>query len=413
LKVIFINRYFAPDISATSQMLSDIAFALPGDGSAICVITSRQRYDAPEARLPRRETIAGVDVHRIPTTHFGRSRLAGRGIDYLTFYLSMAWALLRLARRGDVVVAKTDPPMLSVVAAPIVAMKGARLVNWLQDIFPEVAENIGFGSGRLPGIAYSALRAIRNWSLRRASANVVIGERMAEKLREIGIDEEKIRLIPNFADGATLRPVAHEQNRLRSDWGLNGAFVVGYSGNLGRAHEYETILHAIARTERNAPASGAGAAITWLFVGGGALFEAFREEVRARNLASVIFRPYQPREHLSHSLSAADVHLVSLRPALEGLIVPSKFYGIAAAGRPVIFIGDGDGEIARDIRRFDCGLIVPEGDGCALADSVLSLQQNSSRAVELGQNARRAFDANFDRSVAVGRWRALLEEARA
>lgn len=408
MKIIFINRYFAPDHSATSQMLSDVAFALAAGGSAICVITSRQRYDAPEARLVGRENLAGIDVHRVPTTHFGRNALAGRAIDYLTFYLSTAWTLFRLARRGDIVVAKTDPPMLSVVVAPIAALKGACLINWLQDIFPEVAENLGLGAGRLSKFAYEALRAVRNWSLRRASANVVLGERMAEKLQTLGIAEEKIRIIANFADGSHLRPVPPQENPLRTEWGLGGAFVVGYSGNLGRAHEYETILDGIARTEQ-----ATARRIAWLFIGGGALFEVFRREALRRNLTSVRFEPYQARERLAESLSAADVHLVSLRPALEGLIVPSKFYGIAAAGRPTIFIGDRDGEIARDIVRFDCGLTVPEGDGQALADAIVSLQQHPERTAQMGRHARAAFEENYDKLVAVTKWRALLRDADA
>ena len=146
--VVFVNRYFSPDISATSQMLTDLAFGLARRGWRVRVVTSRQRYDDPGARLPPREILDGVVVDRIPTTRFGRTSLFGRAIDYLTFYLSAAWTLLRVIREGDVVVAKTDPPLLSILTTPIVRLRRAIAVNWLQDLFPEVATGVGLGQRR-------------------------------------------------------------------------------------------------------------------------------------------------------------------------------------------------------------------------------------------------------------------------
>jgi hypothetical protein len=149
-------------------------------------------------------------------------------------------------------------------------------------------------------------------------------------------------------------------------------------------------------------------AVRWLFIGSGALFEPLRAEVARRGLTSVDFKHYQPRALLAPSLSTADVHLVSLRPELEGLIVPSKFYGICAAGRPTLFIGDGDGEIASLIRRHDCGRSVSVGDGAALARTVLALAADPVACRGLGQRARQAFDAEFDKSLALARWDELL-----
>ncbi len=426
MRVIFLNRYFHPDHSATSQMLSDLAFALGGRGHRVAVITSRQRYDAPDERLAPRETVGEVEIRRVWTSRFGRRNLIGRAADYLTFYAAAAFALWRLAREGDVIVAKTDPPMLSVIAAPLARMRGARLVNWLQDIYPEVAERLHPG-GRLSRLAFRLLRGLRDRSLRRAAMNVALGERMAETLAGLGLGEETIRVIPNWADGALIAPRAHAMNPLRAAWGLDGKFVAGYSGNLGRAHDYATLLDAIARVEedrveedRNAPArdgeneAGSGRAapeIVWLFIGGGALHEAFAAEVRRRGFTSVAFQPYQPRERLAESLSAADAHLVSLRPELEGLIVPSKFYGIAAAGRPAIFIGHPGGEIARLISRRACGRCVAEGDGEGLARAVLDLAADPAACRRMGIDARRAFEAEWDKPIAIARWETLLREA--
>jgi colanic acid biosynthesis glycosyl transferase WcaI len=413
--VIFLNRYFHPDHSATSQMLSDLAFALAGVGYRISVITSRQAYDAPSARLPKWESIAGVDVHRVPTSRFGRYSLPGRLVDYLTFYASAAWALWRFARRGDIIVAKTDPPMLSLLAAPIARMRQARLINWLQDLFPEVAEALRVG-GAPARIAYGPLRRVRNRSLASADMNVVLGMRMLDKLKALGIEPSHIRVISNWAAGDLIRPIEHAANALRREWDLGNALTVGYSGNLGRAHDIDTMLAAIAGTQTEQPPLQPSSfprrhpLVRWLFIGDGASYERLKSAVSSQKFSNVEFKPYQPRERLAESLCALDVHLVSLRPELEGLIVPSKFYGIAAAGRPTIFIGEPDGEIARLIAKYECGLTVRQGDGSGLVQAIWELASDPARLKAMGKRAREAFDAEFTKSIAVARWERLLQD---
>lgn len=410
MAIIFLNRFFYPDHSATSQLLSDLAFEQDSEGHDVCVITSRQRYDDPQIELPPLETIRGVKVYRVATTRFGRHALLGRAIDYLTYYVSAAFKLLLLVRKGDIVVAKTDPPMMSVLVSPICWLRRARLVNWLQDVFPEVAQELGVGRGAAAKFAYGIMRFLRDRSLRSADVNAVLGERMSEKLISLGVRPDRIVITPNWAD-ENIHPVEREANALRQQWGLSDAFVVGYSGNLGRAHEYDTLLDAIALVEVSQQQDTGSSAldIAWLFIGGGALFETFKAAVAERHLKSVRFDPYQPRERLSESLSAADVHLVSLLPEMEGLIVPSKFYGIAAAGRPTIFIGDHDGEIARILSKHSCGLTVPVKDGAALAQAVLKLASDPDAVAAMGQRARALSEESYSFAKAMGRWRAIFD----
>lgn len=406
MRAIFINRFFHPDHSATSQMLSDLAFGLAHGGMQVTVITSRLCYDADGMKFAPRETISGVDIRRIWTTHFGRSRLKLRAIDYLTFYVSAVWTLLRIAVRGDVVVAMTDPPMLSVVAAPIAKLRGARLVNWLQDLFPEVAEAL-YSGGKLSRTLFHGLRKLRNISLRHADMNVAIGELMAERLRQAQVPSERNCVHPNWADCKAIVPVAPNDNPLRAEWDLAGHFVVGYSGNLGRAHEFEPILAAIQTIEQDNDRT-ASPSIRWLFIGGGHAFERLQTETIKRGLTSVTFRPYQPRSQLSQSLSAADVHIVTLKPELEGLIVPSKFYGIAAAGRPVLFIGDLGGEIDRLTKHHTCGLSVANGDGSALAEAVQAMARDRQRISQMAKCAREACEKFYDKPLAIRAWASLL-----
>ncbi len=401
-RVIFLNRFFHPDHSATSQILTDLAFDLAAGGINVHVVTSRQRYDDPNADLPEAELIGGVTIHRVSTTRFGRSALIGRGFDYLSFYASAYRSVLTSAKPGDVVVAKTDPPLLSVAVMQAAKHRGLHLVNWLQDLYPEVA--IGLGVPFIKGPLGRGLVRLRDASLRAADANVAVGEYMAAIVRNRGIAPERVRVIPNWCDDEEIQPIAPLENSLRREWGLGDRFVVGYSGNLGRGHEFETVIDAAERLRSDRRHC-------FLFIGAGKKFAELAHSVRERRLDHLFrFLPYQERSVLKLSLGVPDVHLISLRPELEGLIVPSKLYGIAAAGRPIVAIAASDGEIAGLVRRHDCGVVVEPGDGGCLAATLRRLRAEPGQLVEMGHRARAMLDAHFTRRQAFNRWRSLVEE---
>jgi colanic acid biosynthesis glycosyl transferase WcaI len=400
-RLIFINRFFAPDHSATSQILSDLAFDLAGAGRDVRLVTSRQIYDDPKAALPQRETINGADVHRVASTGFGRAALIGRAIDYVSFYRSVRRCLDELVRPGDIVIAKTDPPLMSVVARPVARRSGARLVNWLQDIYPETAIELGVPFMRGPVAA--SLAALRNATLREAAATVVVGDLMGSKVEGLGAPAERIHVIPNWCNDEDIRRVAPADNPLRQQWHLADKFVLGYSGNLGRAHEFETVL-AVAERLRDEPR------IAFLMIGGGKRFDELSAAVQARGLADAFrFLPYQARTLLSYSLGAADAHWVSLDPRLEGLMVPSKFYGIAAAGKPILVIGDPNGELGRLVQLNACGFAIAPGDCDALTAALRQLLNAPQTVLEMGARARQMLDAHFTRRQGLARWRHLLD----
>jgi glycosyltransferase involved in cell wall biosynthesis len=193
-------------------------------------------------------------------------------------------------------------------------------------------------------------------------------------------------VIHNWANAA-LAPVPRTDSR----------FAVGYSGNLGRAHEFETIVGAMRALPH----------VRFVFTGGGAQLDA----VKRAASGNAEFRPYVPREALSASLSAVDAHLVSLQPALEGLIVPSKFYGILAVARPAIFIGARDGELARIIEEHRCGVVVQPGDVEALTRAIAMLASDPAAAAEMGRRGRELYLARFEPQHAFAAWERVLEEA--
>lgn len=209
-RLIFVNRFFFPDHSATSQILSDLARHLASAGRDVHVVTSRQIYDDAEAALPVSQIIDDVHVHRVSSTGFGRDTLLGRSIDYLSFYKSTWRCLVALAEPGDTIVAKTDPPLTSVIGMVAAERKHARLVNWLQDIYPETAAELGVPLMRGPIAA--ALTMLRNRSLRRAEATVVVGNLMAQKLELLGASPSHVHVIPNWCNDQDIRPIAQSKN---------------------------------------------------------------------------------------------------------------------------------------------------------------------------------------------------------
>jgi colanic acid biosynthesis glycosyl transferase WcaI len=400
-RVVFVNRYFRPDLSATSQILTDLAEGLATRGVDVHIVCCRQLYDDAQARLPGEEVLSAVRVHRVATTRFGRRRLIGRAMDYASFYVLCALKLLRLLRRGDVLVAKTDPPLLSIVAAPVAKLTGARLINWQQDVFPEVASVLG--ASPLPPALDRVLKRLRDASLRAAAMNVVIGDQMRDYLVGRGIPEYKLCVIENWADGGAIRPRPRMASRLRESLAVGDRFIVCYSGNLGRAHEFDTVLGAALALV------GRASSLMFLFIGNGAKMDALKQAVAGHALENFRFLPYQPRDALEDSLAAADIHLVSLLPTLERFIVPSKVYGILAAGRPVVFIGDPGGEIGRVIHRGGCGRAIPVGDSAALAETLMQMRADPEGCATMGVRARSIFGEEFSFERAIERWTAVIE----
>jgi glycosyltransferase involved in cell wall biosynthesis len=274
------------------------------------------------------------------------------------------------------------------------------LIHWLQDIFPETAVELGVPFMRGPVAA--SLAMLRNWSLRNAEATAVIGDLMARKVEALGTPPERIHVIPNWSNDKDIQPIPLIDNPLRQAWGLKGKFVLGYSGNLGRAHEFDTVLAAAERLRGNTR-------FVFLMIGGGKRFDELARIVKQRGLdSSFRFIPYQERKMLAYSLGVPDAHWLSLNPKLEGLIVPSKFYGIASAGKPVIVIGDKDGELARLVHQFACGVAIEPADAGALVCTLLRLSAEPESVAEMGKRAREMLDAHFTRQKGLDRWRELL-----
>lgn len=400
--IVFVNRFFWPDHSATSQLLTDLAFHLSRQGRNVGVVTSRLFYDEPHTRLPAFEEVEGVPVHRVATTAFGRQNIIGRAIDYFSFYLTASLRTFRLAKPGMIFVVKTDPPLISIPISLIARMRGAKVVNWLQDLYPELAPMLGVKA--LDGLIGRWLKWLRNWSLKTAHLNVAIGEVMADRLFANGIPRSHVAVVHNWTDDRAIQPLLSASNLLRNDWGItNDQFVVGYSGNLGRAHDIMTILMAA----RELHLSG-DSKITFLFIGGGFHSTVVADYVVRHGLTNIVLKPYQARDVLPLSLTVADLHWMTLKPELEGLIVPSKLYSAAASGRPLVFIGEKTGQIGQMIGVHESGITVAPGKYLEVLEIIRDLEFDRESSMAIGNRARKMIDDHYSMDQALEKWMTLL-----
>ena len=393
-KIIFVNRFYWPDSSATSQLLTDLAEHTAATGRRVVVIASRLLYANCDRVEKRQEVKNGVAIHRVRTSHFNRHSLLGQFINFITFYPTAAFALLRWTRAQDVIVVKTDPPLFFVVAWLVGRLRNAKLINWCQDLFPEVA--IGCGVSWASGPAGAALQIMRNAVLARSDANVVVSPAMRSTLGSQGLPARSIDVIRNWGDG-NIQPISAPDNVLRHEWGLEDHFVLGYSGNLGRAHMEDQLRFLIRQF-------AAVSMIRFLFIGAGYGMERLKAFCEHEGHANVLFRPYQPREHLSQSLSAADVHLVSLNARCQAAMSPSKYYGVLAAGRPVALVGTRHSGLAREIEEFGLGLVLDPQERDAWRALIDAVRNDREQLTRLSCAARHFYEQRLAPKYSLRAW---------
>jgi colanic acid biosynthesis glycosyl transferase WcaI len=399
MRVLAVNQFYLPDVSATAQLLGELCEDLSAAGHDVEVIASQGTY-LGGGRLGRFQRLGGVSIRRTWATTLGKRTTVHRATDYMTFWMSaIAGALL--GPRPDVLLALTTPPMIALGVANVARLRRIPLVTWNQDVYPETAAALGVLSAT--GAAYHTLLATASLTHRLTTKIVALSEGMAERLVAQGAPRSKLRVIPNWADGGAIRPVPRSENAFRRMHGLEEHFVAMYSGNIGAGHDVETLVHAARMLSLTSPE------IAFVFIGEGARRR--QAEELAQGLRNVRFLPYQPKEDLAASLSAADVHLVSLRDGLDGLLVPSKVYGILASGRPLCYVGPATCEAAKIVRRDGLGWEGRNGDAGGLARAVAELAGNRVRWRALCERARRTFETRYDRRVCFAQWSETLHEA--
>jgi glycosyltransferase involved in cell wall biosynthesis len=401
MRVCFFNRSYWPDQAATGQLLTELTQDLVSrHGWTTTVVAGRALHASHEARGSLRpistETHAGVRILRANGTAFDRRRFAGRAANYLTYFASAMAATSRLGPQ-DVVVSLTDPPILGLAGLMAARRACAPFVFLCEDIFPEVAALLDDFHNTAVN---RTLDRINRYLLREAAAVIALGERMKQRLiEEKGADASRVHVIHNWADCRAITP-GPKNNPFARAHGLADRFVLMHSGNVGLSQNLDLLVEAAARLQSRER-------LVIAIVGDGARRQSLQDEASRRGLANIRFFPYQPKELLHESFAAADAFLVSLKPGLEGYIVPSKLYGILASGRPFVAAVDPSCEAATIARDHQCGTVAVPGNVDALVAAIATLYDDPAGARVMGENARRAA-LRYDRQAAVQKYHELF-----
>lgn len=404
MHIAFFNRSYYPDQTATGQLLTDLCEDLVRDhGCRVSVVAGppllpSATFDPQSGGLVTRTTHNGVEIFRARGTRWPKARFSGRATNYMTYFGSACYAGLRLDR-PDVLVAQTDPPIIGLAAWLAAKRFRAPLVMAFKDLFPEVTALLpDFHSDTIN----AGLQAVNKFLVRRAAMNVALGETMKRRLvQDKGAPVERTTIIADWADTTAIAP-GDKRNAFSVAQGLDQTFVVMHSGNLGLSQSLETLVEAAALL-KDVPD------LVLVFQGEGVKKSDLEAQAASLGLRNVRFLPFQPKATLSDSFASADLFVVSLQQGLAGYIVPSKLYGILAAGRPYVAAVEDTCEVASITRTNACGLIAVPGDARSLADRILELYRDPALRVRCGTNARRAALA-FDRR---GQVRKYLELFRA
>ena len=380
--MLLINQFFHPSSAATSQLLTDLARHLADENHHVTAVCGRSDYaDANTGDL------AGIKIRRIPNLPFGRNKLT-RVLSYASFYAGATFLAIT-ACRASTVVTLTTPPLLSAIGTLVKKIRGCRHFIWEMDVYPEIAVQLGFLPPR--GLLTRTIGAIADWSRRNSDGIIALGDDMKQLLIKRGIPAGKITVCENWADSSEVAPLPFP----------DGPLHLLYSGNLGLAHDIETC-----RTALLASTGLLDCMVT--FAGAGPRRAALESFCRDHKLTKVDFRPYCPRSKLSATLAQCHIGLVTQDPRVDGAVVPSKIYGIMAAGRPMIFIGPPQATPARIIRRFDCGWQIDPGDATGLVALLHHLDENRGLIHAAGDRARQALLEHYDRPIGVARIAAVL-----
>ncbi|MBI4564975.1 MAG: glycosyltransferase family 4 protein [Planctomycetes bacterium] len=397
--ILLLNRSFHPDTEATGQFLTDLAAEL-AKSTPVTALCGRP-YGVQDGFRGWRhvERHRGVRIIRVRHTRLPKAHFWGRLANWAS-YLSLT-LLAALRERPRWLFVHTDPPLLGTLALALRRLHRCGIVYSVQDIYPDVAEELGVL--RRAWIT-RLFDAANRRALREAHVIVALGRDMAARLAAKGIPDAHIRVIPHWVDTSAIRPVPAEDNEYLRDLGLQDRFVFMYSGNIGMTQDFDAFLDALSRVETDRS--------TWalLFAGGGAARARVEERVRALGLSNAVFLATQPREKLATLLSAGTLHLVPMKKGLAGCVVPSKIYGIMAAGRPYLALSDAECDMAGIAREEGCGLWSPAGDVDAARKQLEWAIAHRAEVEAMGRRGRALAETRYDAPLVLRRWVELFEE---
>lgn len=398
MKILVLNLYYPPDTSATAKFAARVVAAL-SEAHEVTVLCGRPSYD-PTERRPWRfwqtETVGRARIVRVGSSAYPRFAMKRRVMNYLSY---VGLVVPRgLFTRCDLVLAMTDPPFQGIVGAIVALLKGKKYVYNIRDMYPDMAVA---GAIMQAGLVTRIWEGLHRRAMRRASRVIVLGEDMRARIAAKGIDAARIVVV---RDGAEI-PAPDAQNEGVDDEVVrtirgDAKFVLVHAGNLGFYGAWETLVTAVRRL--------ADEGVSLVFVGEGAQRE--RVQQLADGASNVRFVPFFPASKISSVLAAADVHVITVKRGLEGVVVPSKMYGILAAGKPILAVAPGETDVASLGAKFGFGASADPDHPEEVAAAIRSLAADSQKLQKMGE-AGLAIAPNYDIVKQLREFVQTIEEA--
>ena len=397
--LLLVSQVYVPDPASVGQHLADLAAEVVRRGYRVLVLTSARGYDDPSARFAPRETLDGVEVRRLPLSSTGKGSIVARLVGQALF-LAQATARGMFTRDLAAVLVSTSPPMAAMAALAIAGVRRVPIVYWAMDINPDQVVSLGLARQGSPWVRL--FEALNRRILSRARAVITLDRFMAARLNRKMDVSGKLEVFPPWPHEDHIEAVEHANNPFRERHGLAGKFVVMYSGNHGPTNPFDTVLEAAKRLAHRPD-------IVFAFVGGG-IGKRSVDRVVAGGAANVVSLPYQPLAELRYSLSAADVHLVTVGGGTVGIVHPCKVYGAMAAARPILYLGPRPSHVTDLLDLDDMGWHVEHGDVDGAVDAVLGMAgTDPKRLADMGARARKAIDTRFGKAILCARFADIVE----
>jgi glycosyltransferase involved in cell wall biosynthesis len=386
LQVKICTQFYPPDYAATGQLIEELAIHLERLGIPVQVFTGQPGYAFQKASAPLRERSGNLLIQRSRSSRIWHSRIRGKGLSGILFFLRTLLHLFKTARHGKVLLLTTAPPFLPIAGYLLHLCFGIPYVCLLYDLYPDIAVELKVVS------AQHGLVRLWHWLnkqvWKKAQSIIVLSPTMKEKVQTHCPEvSDKIAVIHSWADPDWITPLPKQYNYFAHRHNLVNTFTVLYSGNIGRCHDMDTILEAAQRLQNDS--------VQFVFIGEGAKRKDCIAQVKERGLRNCQFLPYQDKQDLPYSLTACDLSLVSVSPGMEGLVAPSKLYGTLAAGRPVAAVCELNSYLRSLIAEAKCGATFKNGDAAGLVQFIRCLAADPSLVKRMGTLGRQYLQAHF------------------
>jgi glycosyltransferase involved in cell wall biosynthesis len=399
--ILIISQTFVPDPASVGQHMGDVAFALARRGHAVRVYASARGYEDASKIYPRRETLNGADIRRFGFASFGKKSIPVRVLGTASFHIQAFFAALFAPRQAGIFFS-TSPPLIGLPLCIAAMVRRVPVVYWAMDLNPD--QLIALGKIKPGSITAKVLEAVNRFILRRSKLIVALDRFMADRLMARGVPREKLLVMPPWPHEEHIESES-SQNPFRARHGLDGRFVIMYSGNHSPSNPLKTMLDAAVQLKDDE-------SIAFLFVGGGLGKKEVEQTIREQKLKNTISLPYQPLEELKWSLTAADVHIVSLGEGMVGIIHPCKIYGAMTAGKPILFLGPSPSHISDLLEQHAIGLRVSHGDVAATLKAIEQFRQMPADDRKMmGTTAQKVLGESLSQGLLCGQFCDAVEAA--